>query len=286
MRHMSILHVLHSKTSRRQRTAAFLALVVAAVAPLAGCAESMNASEVTGPIITIGIAYDRPGVAMELSGNLTGLDVDVAQYVAHRLGYAKNQISWREASNADRDELLKKGDVNMIVGVHADLDGTTDDVEFSQPYVNSAQDLMVRTSDSDTITELSDLKGKSICTVDGSVAPGVAEAIKKAGATTITTSSYSECVTALLSGTTDAVEGDDLVLAGIVENSGSGMMHLLNTPLTTVGYGIALPAGDAKLRDNVDDALQRMVDDGSWDASMKANINLEGFALNSAIAKS
>ena len=90
----------------------------------------------------------------------------------------------------------------------------------------------------------------------------------------------------MLSGTTDAVEGDDLVLAGIVENSGSGMMHLLNTPLTTVGYGIALPAGDAKLRDNVDDALQRMVDDGSWDASVKANINLEGFALNSAIAKS
>jgi hypothetical protein len=29
-----------------------------------------------------------------------------------------------------------------------------------------------------------------------------------------------------------------------------------------------------------------MVDDGSWDASVKANINLEGFALNSAIAKS
>lgn len=283
---MSILHVVHSKPLRRRRIAALMALVVATVTPLAGCAESMNSSRVTGPVITIGIAFDRPGVAQELSGNLTGVDVDVAQYVANRLGYAKSQISWRKASNADRDELLERGDVNMIVGVHEDLDGETSDIEFSRPYVNAAQDLLIRTSDADAITGLADLKGKTICTVEGSVAPGVADAIAGAGASTIATSSYSECVTALLSGTTDAVEGDDLVLAGIVANNGSGMMHLLGAPITTVGYGIALPAGDAKLRDNVDDALQRMVDDGSWDTSVAANLNLNGFTVHSAITKS
>ena len=269
----------------RTRIAATLALVLAAVSPLAGCGESVSVSNVAGPTITIGIAYDRPGVAMELSGDLTGLDVDVAEYVANRLGYAVNQISWREASNADRDDLLSKGDVNMIVGVHADLDGTTDDIEFSQPYVNAAQDLLIRTSDADAISGIQDLKGKTVCTVDGYVAPGVASTIAKAGATTITTSSYSECVTALLSGTSDAVEGDDLVLAGIEKNNGSGVVRLLGSPLTTVGYGIALPAGDSKLRDNVDDALQRMVNDGSWNSSVQSHLSVDGFTVNSAIGK-
>lgn len=265
------------------RRAAAAAVVLAVSVPLAGCADAISMSDITGPMITIGIAYDRPGVALEHSGEMSGLDVDVAKYVANRLGYAEDQIVWREASNANRDELLNEGDVNMIVGVHRYLDGKADDIEFAEPYLTSGQDLLIRDSDSRIITGASDLNGRTVCIVDGYLDSTVSDWLESAGASTLEGRNYSECATALLSGTVDAVEGDDVILAGLAENVGSGSLRLLGKPIESLEYGIALPSGDSKLRDNVDDALQRMVNDGSWAQSVAWNFGDGSYQVDSLI---
>lgn len=276
------------RCSRRpfvRRVSAALAALLA-VAPLTACTRSMESSDITGPTITIGIAYDRPGVSLEHSGNMSGVDVDVATYVANRLGYSADQISWREASNADRDDLLSRGDVNMIVGVHQDLNGTTDDIEFSQSYVTMGQDLLVRDLDSESITSLADMAGKTVCVVNGYLEQEINDAIQTYGVNTIDAKNYSECMTALLSGGADAVEGDDMVLAGLAANLPSGSAHLVGNPSVDVEWGIALPQGDGKLRDNVNSALQRMVDDGTWSASVSAHFGSSSYSVRGAITPS
>ena len=46
--------------------------------------------------IRIGIKFDQPGLGFKKSGTYVGFDVDVAKYVAKKLGYSEDQIIWKE----------------------------------------------------------------------------------------------------------------------------------------------------------------------------------------------
>ena len=74
-------------------SAAVLALAVGATA----CGSSNNDSSSSsggGKKIKIGIKYDQPGIGLkEPNGSFSGFDVDVATYVAGKLGYKpKNPV--------------------------------------------------------------------------------------------------------------------------------------------------------------------------------------------------
>ena len=47
--------------------------------------------------IRIGIKFDQPGLGFKKSGTYVGFDVDVAKYIAKKLGYSEDQIVWKEA---------------------------------------------------------------------------------------------------------------------------------------------------------------------------------------------
>ena len=42
--------------------------------------------------IRIGIKFDQPGLGFKKSGTYVGFDVDVAKYIAKKLGYSEDQI--------------------------------------------------------------------------------------------------------------------------------------------------------------------------------------------------
>ncbi|TCJ88062.1 extracellular solute-binding protein (family 3), partial [Nocardia alba] len=44
-------------------------------------------------------------------------------------------------------------------------------------------------------------------------------------------------------------------------------------------YGIGLKKGDSELRTKVNDAIQAMIDDGSWKAAQEKNFAGTGFAV-------
>ena len=71
--------------------------VIAALAAVA-CTMSLAAcgADETGKI-RIGIKFDQPGLGFKKSGTYVGFDVDVAKYVAKKLGYSEDQIIWKEA---------------------------------------------------------------------------------------------------------------------------------------------------------------------------------------------
>ncbi len=59
-----------------------------------------------GKTITVGIKFDQPGLGQKTPQGYAGFDVDVATYVAKKLGYKEDQIEWKEAKSADRETML------------------------------------------------------------------------------------------------------------------------------------------------------------------------------------
>ncbi len=72
--------------------------------------------------------------ASRKSGTYVGFDVDVAKYVAKKLGYSEDEIVWKEAPSKQREAMLQNGDVDFIVATYSITDERKKVVSFAGPY--------------------------------------------------------------------------------------------------------------------------------------------------------
>ncbi|MGI9124323.1 MAG: transporter substrate-binding domain-containing protein, partial [Mycobacterium sp.] len=120
-----------------QRLFAGLLLAVAMLA-LSGCTGD-------GHRITIGTKFDQPGLAVKKpDGSMAGFDVDVATYVAGKLGYRPDEIQWKESPSGQRETLIQNGQVDYIVATYSITDARLKKVAFAGPYLQTGQSLLVR----------------------------------------------------------------------------------------------------------------------------------------------
>jgi ABC-type amino acid transport substrate-binding protein len=179
------------------------------------CAPAGNASLVTAGKLTVGIKFDQPKLGFKDGSTYTGFDVDVATYIAGKLGFTPDQIVWTEAVSAQRETLLQNHQVDMIVATYSITDARKQKVQFAGPYFVAGQDLLVRTGTTDITGPESLTGGKKLCSVTGSTP---AQTIKDNYANDVQLvefKTYSECVQALLANKVDAVTTDDIILAGL-----------------------------------------------------------------------
>ncbi|MDR1807698.1 MAG: transporter substrate-binding domain-containing protein [Propionibacteriaceae bacterium] len=179
------------------------------------CDHTGNAGLVTAGKITIGIKFDQPHLGFKDGNTYTGFDVDVATYVAGKLGFSADQIVWVESVSAQRETLLQNHQVDMIFATYSITDARKEKVEFAGPYFVAGQDLLIRTGTTDITGPESLNNGKKLCSVAGSTP---AQKIKDSYATDVELiefQTYSECVQALLANKVDAVTTDDIILAGL-----------------------------------------------------------------------
>ena len=264
-----------------RRIAAALAALVLAV-PLSGCGlqEDPYRAGSIGPKISVGISFDQPGLGFAQSGRYRGLDVDVAQYVVHELGYAESQIVFRQVKPSDRERMLEQGQVDMVVAGYSITQERQKLVDFAGPYLAAGQDLLVRRTQSD-IAGVEDLAQKRVCVAAGATSGALVRSLVPQ-AQVQERDEFPECVTALLSGDTDAVSGDDFALAGLAHVRGGGQLRLVGNPFSHERYGIGLPHGDPELVDVIDQALKRMMRDGSFKAALSRASKSIGFSLDAA----
>ena len=81
---------------------------------LAGCSSADNDHK-----IRIGIKFDQPGLGYQDGSQYTGFDVDVARYIAGKLGYSEDQIEFVESPSANRENMLNNGQVDMIFATYS-----------------------------------------------------------------------------------------------------------------------------------------------------------------------
>ncbi|MFF5444328.1 glutamate ABC transporter substrate-binding protein [Streptomyces sp. NPDC012888] len=255
--------------------AAALAVTLALTATACGGGSNDKGSSGSGDKkdkIVVGIKYDQPGLGLKTpDGKFTGFDVDVATYVAKELGYSADQIEFKQAVSAERENLIQNGDVKFVVASYSITDKRKAKVDFAGPYFLAHQDLLVR-ADESGITKAEDLNDKKLCSVTGSTSAQNVKEKLAPKANLQQMGGYSECLTGLENKAVDALTTDNSILAGYAaQEKNQGKFKLAGLSLSNENYGIGLKKGDKDLQTKINAALKKMVQDGSWEKFVTAN---------------
>lgn len=208
-----------------------------------------------------------------MDGRVVGFDADVARFVAAELGVAEEDIVWREVLPSKREEALNSGAVDMVVAGYSITDERSREVTFAGPYFQTGQDLLIRRTT--TFTGPDSLIGRTVCTSRGTTS---AANVKRRLGKLVKLAEYprvSECVTALIAGRVDAVTTDGAILAGYVAQNPE-LVTLVGEQWSTENYGIGLRKGDTDGQAAVNAALRKMIDSGSWRASLERHLAPSG----------
>ncbi|MFJ7769283.1 glutamate ABC transporter substrate-binding protein [Streptomyces sp. NPDC097107] len=221
--------------------------------------------------ITIGIKFDQPGLGQKTPDGYEGFDVDVATYVAKKLGYTEDQIEWKESKSADRETMLQRGDVDFIAATYSITPQRQEKVDFAGPYLLAHQDVLLR-ADDDKIKSPEDLNDAKLCSVTGSTSAQNVKEKLAPKAQLQPYPAYSACLPGLQNGAVDALTTDDSILAGYAaQEQFKGKFKLGGFKLTNENYGIGVKKG-SDLKDKINEALEEMVADKSWDEAVKDNL--------------
>lgn len=254
------------------------AAAAAAALVLTSCSPSQSEDEEEGggnggdETVTVGIKYDQPGLGFREGENEpTGFDVDVAKAVLGEMGYEEDQIEWAEAETPQRENLLENGQVDMIFATYSITDERAERVDFAGPYFVAGQDILVREDETD-IEEPEDLNGKDLCSVTGSTPAQNVQDTYADDVELVEQNGYAECVTYLDSGQVDAVTTDDVILAGLAAtDENAGKFRVVGNPFSEELYGVGLPPDSADTCEEVNDAIQTLLDDGTIDELLSEN---------------
>ncbi|MGV0745386.1 glutamate ABC transporter substrate-binding protein [Mycolicibacterium sp. XJ870] len=249
------------------------AAVVAAISvPLSATA---CAGDHGGDKLVIGTKFDQPGLALKgPDGTMSGLDVDVAKYVAAELGYSEDQIEWKEAPSAQRETLIQNDQVEFIVATYSITDARKEKVAFAGPYLITGQSLLVRSDTADITGAASLQNNRKVCSVAGSVpAQRIKDEYPRVQLQQYDT--YSACVEALKNGGVDAVTTDETILAGYAAQE-PGLFNVVGELFSEERYGIGLKKDDADLLTKINDAIVKMEQDGEWKVAWDTNLGPAG----------
>ncbi|WP_197320809.1 glutamate ABC transporter substrate-binding protein [Saccharomonospora sp. NB11] len=255
--------------------AAVATILLTACATTDATSGSITARASDTGSLTIGVRFDQPGLSERLvDGDVVGFDADVARFVAAELGVAEDAITWRETVAAEREEALATGAVDLVVAAYSITDERSARVTFAGPYFETGQDLLIRRTSTD-ITGPESLTGRTVCASTGSTS---ARHVEDRFGDSVRLEEYprvSECVTALLADQVDAVTTDAAILAGYVARNPE-LVRLVGEQWSTERYGIGLPKGDHAGRAAVNAAIRKMIDSGSWRASLERHLASSG----------
>ena len=266
---MTVYNTRIRRSARRARAAR---AAVACTMSLAACGADESGK------IRIGIKFDQPGLGFKKSGTYVGFDVDVAKYVAKKLGYSEDEIVWKEAPSKQREAMLQNGDVDMILATYSITDERKNAVSFAGPYFVAGQDLLVR-KDDHSINGPEDLNGKRLCSVTGSTSAATVKEKFASEVQLMEQPGYAECATALFSGIVDAVTTDDIILAGLASAS-RGKLRVVGKPFTQEYYGVGIKKGDTALAKKINAAIAEMIKDGSWERAIADNTEGTSYTPN------
>ncbi|MFD4369780.1 glutamate ABC transporter substrate-binding protein [Rhodococcus sp. NPDC058521] len=255
-----------------------MALAVAATACGGGEERNVTQSAENGSLV-VGIKFDQPGLGQRNpDGTFSGFDVEVAKYVADKLGVNEQNIEFKETPSAQRETVIQNGEVDYIAATYSITDERKNKVDFAGPYFIAGQSLLVRADNQDITGPDSLNGGKKLCSVAGSTP---AQKVKDEYAQDVQLQeydTYSACVEALRNGAVDALTTDDIILAGYAAQS-PGEFKVVGEPFTEEKYGIGLAKGDDESRDKINDAIEEMIADGSWEKAFNETVGASGYPM-------
>lgn len=222
--------------------------------------------------IRVGTKFDQPLFGLKgLDGKPAGFDVEIAKIVAAKLGIPADKITFSEAPSKVREDVIQQQAVDMVVATYTINNERRQKITFAGPYYVAGQDLMVK-SDNTTITGPDSLRaaGARVCSVTNSTpAKTITSFVDPANLTLFDV--YSKCADALRTGQIDVVTTDNVILSGLIENSG-GAFKLVNKKFTVEPYGIGIAKGDVAFCEFINRTLKDAESDGTYATAWKSSL--------------
>lgn len=256
----------------------YLAIVVAmlmSVSVLAGCgsgdakteatpAEDTATAERTKLIVGFDAEYPPYGFRND-AGDYVGFDLDLAAEVCERRGWelVKQPIDWDA-----KDMELNSGSIDCIWNGFT-MTGREDSYTFTDPYVDNSIVFVVR-ADSGIKTK-ADLAGKVVMTqADSSALTALTNqvdneenlALAASFASLDQSKDYNSAFMNLEAGSIDAI-AVDIGVAQYQLTSRGDTFAMLDEPLSTEQYAVGFKKGNTELRDQVQETLYEMLEDGT-----------------------
>ncbi|SDN83304.1 glutamate transport system substrate-binding protein [Cryobacterium flavum] len=223
--------------------------------------------------VVIGVKEDQPGLGFldATTGERSGFDIEIAEWVAASLGFAKDKIEYKAIPSANRESAIVNGDIDYYVGTYSITDKRKEQIDFAGPYFITGQGLLVA-ADDDSIKSENDLAGKTVCSATGST-PLQNIVANFPDTKTNSFDTYSQCVEALKDGQTDAVTTDQAILLGYASQDPDNL-KVVGEPFSVENYGVGLPKGDDALRGFINDMFTNGND--SWQAIYDETLGQSG----------
>ncbi len=201
------------------------------------------------------------------TGKYYGLEIDLAEALAEKLGY--DSVEYTSVNPENRKDTLLDGEVDCLIAAYSIEESRLENFDFSPAYYTDYSSIMVEKST--MIQSMEDLVGKKVGVLDGAnTAPklsqkmidlGLITAEDTKGSSLVKLSSYQELSVALEEGTVDAVCMDGCIARAYMEDD----REILEEKIGEEDYAVATRK-ESELSALVEQAVQEMLDDGTIDA--------------------
>lgn len=262
--------------SRAKRVLAALAaavLAVAAALSMVGCDGAAAAGG--GGTLKVGVRSDIVNFSLlnEQTGKYYGLEIDIAEEMAERLGYS--DVEYSTVTPDDRKETLLEDKVDCLIACYSIAESRLENFDFSPAYYNDTTSVMVENSS--LITDITQLHGGVFGIMSGSNAgPLLASKLNEMGIigdNVISNTdegtqydgvyvkkypSYADLSQALEEGEVDAAVMDGSIAGTYIDDDRS----LLDVNISDQLYGVATQK-DSDLSPRIAEVIQGMLDDGT-----------------------
>lgn len=247
--------------------AAAFALGGAGVLPLAGCASDSS-------VLRVGTKIDVPGFGFQNpeTGNIEGMEVDIARELAKRIKGDPNALRVTGVNVTTRGAMLDNGTLDAALATFTITEQRKKSYNFSRPYYVDHIGVLVKKSSG--IADLIDLDGKTVgVALSATTRDKLEAAADELGIRMFFSeySTYPEIKIALVAGRVDAFSVDSSILNGYLDDS----TMLLDTHFAPQEYGVATKKANDQMAQQIDEAIADMQADGTLGAHSAA-LGLDG----------
>lgn len=244
-----------------------LLLVLIVVALVVGVAFAGGRSEApaSGPR-TLSVATDATWPPMEYideNRQLVGFDIDLMRAIAEAGGF---QVEFRNTAWDGIFAGLANGDYDAVISSVTITEERRGAMDFSNPYINAGQVLIVRNDAPAGWTTLADLRGQSVGAQIGTT--GAFEVEKVSGVTLRTYDEIGLAVEDLANGRIAGVVADSPIAADFaLQNANyANRLKIVGQPFTEEFFGIAVRKGNSAVLEMINRGLQIVLDNGTVEA--------------------
>lgn len=246
-----------------------LVLAAASLMVLAGCGNGGNGGESGGKAKKLTVLTNSgyaPYEVRNTDGELEGFDIELTEMIAKELGYS--EVVWEDI---DFDALIgsvNSGKGDMVAAGLSPIPKRAEGAELSDSYYSSDEETanFVLTLKDGDIKETADIKDKTVGIQIGTIQESAVNAIQEEyNLTTDARKSYGDMVQEIKNGRLDFVVVEKAIAEEYMKTNPELTYFQLEAEGNSTGNCFAFKKGNTELRDQVNEAIKKLQDNGELD---------------------